>query len=457
MPGHDEGTGEVDVVHENGDVHNVGLQYIFVKKMQILTGRGQSIQDFALEDELVRNPYWVQNWIRYINRREAATFDERCELYERALKNVPGSYKIWKRYLEFRLEHVKDANLVKDHEAYTAANDCFERAMILLHKVSDVGTVKGRPVFYTFANLYIYVKMPRLWIMYCQFLTRQFCITQTRRTFDRALRALPVTQHQRIWDIYLPFGQKIGGETAICLYRRFLQVSRRRSLFLLLYKLLLTQLWQLEPGNVEEYIAYIEQMERYDEAVVRLADAVNNEHFRSIHGKSHYQLWMDLCNLIVKHPKHIKSVRVEPIIRTGIKRFSDQVGRLWNTLARYWILLGNFEKARDVYEESLACVMTVRDFTQVFDAYAEFEESVITHMMQRAGRDETNKDFDLMLDLRITRFENLMDRRPFLVNDVFLRQNPNSVADWQARVGACGDDSDKVGESVLSISLFSRV
>ena len=28
-------------------------------------------------------------------------------------------------------------------------------------------------------------------------------ITRTRRTFDRALQSLPITQHERIWQLYL--------------------------------------------------------------------------------------------------------------------------------------------------------------------------------------------------------------------------------------------------------------
>lgn len=51
-----------------------------------------------------------------------------------------------------------------------------------------------------------------------------------------------------------------------------------------------------------------------------------------------------------------------------------QVGVLWCSLAEYFIRAGQFEKARDVYEEAMVTVKTVRDFTQIFDAYAKFEE-----------------------------------------------------------------------------------
>ena len=42
-------------------------------------------------------------------------------------------------------------------------------------------------------------------------------------------------------------------------------------------------------------------------------------------------------------------------------------------------------QARDVYEEAIRTVMTVRDFTQVFDSYAQFEESMIAAKMETAS------------------------------------------------------------------------
>ena len=69
--------------------------------------------------------------------------------------------------------------------------------------------------------------MPRIWLDYCQFLIDQKKITRTRHTFDRALAALPITQHSRIWPLYLKFvrSQPIQ-ETAIAVYRRYLKVQR---------------------------------------------------------------------------------------------------------------------------------------------------------------------------------------------------------------------------------------
>ena len=43
-------------------------------------------------------------------------------------------------------------------------------------------------------------------------------------------------------------------------------------------------------------------------------------------------------------------------------------------------------QARDIYEEAILTVVTVRDFTQVFDAYAQFEEGMISAKMETTAK-----------------------------------------------------------------------
>lgn len=257
--------------------------------------------------------------------------------------------------------------------------------------------------------------MPRIWIDYCKFLTIQPKITVTRKVFDRALRALPITQHSRIWPLYLEFVKKYPiPETAVRVYRRFLK---------------------LQPENTEDYVEYLISADRLDEAALKLAHIVNRDDFVSKKGKSNHQLWNELCELISKNPRQIKSLNVDAIIRGGLRRYTDQLGQLWNSLADYYIRSGLFERARDIYEEAIQTVTTVRDFTQVFDAYAQFEElhlkQFMDHMDQKA---QPCEDEEIELTLRMDRFEDLMDRRPLLLNSVLLRQNPHNVAEWHKRV-----------------------
>lgn len=56
-------------------------------------------------------------------------------------------------------------------------------------------------------------------------------------------------------------------------------------------------------------------------------------------------------------------------------------------------------QARDVYEEALRSVMTVRDFTQVFDSYAQYEELMLNKRMAELG-DNVSEEDDIDLELR---------------------------------------------------------
>lgn len=133
----------------------------------------------------------------------------------------------------------------------------------------------------------------------------QQLITQTRRAFDRALQSLPVTQHDHIWPLYLEFVRGVGvWETAVRVYRRFLQY---------------------DPSQREEYVDYLTSIGHVDEAALQLTELVNDEHFVSSHGKSRHQLWMELCDLVSKHPDEIKSIKVRG---WGVERGEEGEGSL---------------------------------------------------------------------------------------------------------------------------------
>jgi pre-mRNA-splicing factor SYF1 len=144
---------------------------------------------------------------------------------------------------------------------------------------------------------------------------------------------------------------------------------------------------------------------------------------------------------------------VEGIVRSeGIAMYKDQAGRLWTGLATYWIKQQEFDLAKSTFEEGITTVLTLRDFTQIFDAYAEFSESYISSLMDGlADGDEEDAEADEKeMDDCMKSFEELMDRRPFLVNDVLLRRNPNDVQEWEKRVALHGTDDEKVRSLLFS-------
>ncbi|XP_057530754.1 uncharacterized protein LOC130809129 [Amaranthus tricolor] len=383
-----------------------------------------SEEDLLYEEEILRNPFSLRLWWRYLIARTASPFKKRAIIYERALKALPGSYKLWYAYLRERLELVR--NLPITHSQYETLNNTFERALVTMHK------------------------MPRIWIMYLQTLTQQKLVTRTRRTFDRALCALPVTQHDRIWEPYLIFVSQKGIpiETSLRVYRRYLKY---------------------DSSHIEDFIEFLIDSERWQEAAERLAGVLNDDQFFSIKQKTKHRLWLELCDLLTKHATEVSGLNVDAIIRGGIRKFTDEVGRLWTSLADYYIRRKLPEKARDVFEEGMMTVVTVRDFSVIFDAYSQFEESMLAYKMENmdlsdeegenVGEDDEDDEEDIRgdvelsagkfekrilknfwlhddndVDLRLARLEHLMDRRPELANSVLLRQNPHNVEQWHRRV-----------------------
>ncbi|KAK8807297.1 hypothetical protein WA158_004056 [Blastocystis sp. Blastoise] len=355
------------------------------------------------EGEVKKYPTSFRHWWRYI--KAAGTQDPSFlyTVYERALVYLPGSYKLWHNYLLERVSHVKDYCITDP--VYNEVNIIFENSL-------------------TFMNKY-----PTIWKEYCEFLMLQKKITKTRRTFDRALQALPITQHSKLWPAYLKFARECDvWETTMRIYKRYIL---------------------LEPSFREEYVDYLLSIEQYDEAAVQMSICCNDPSFVSSKQTTTYGLWLNLAELLTKHPKDIKSVKIEPILRNGLKRFQEDTGKLWCYLATYFIKIGNFERARDIYEEGIKSVMSVHDFCLIFDSYRKFEmqylETVINNMAEEEEEpdddDEEEEEKELReldddevdVDLLERRVTVLLDQQTLLISSVRLRQNPNDVSLWLKR------------------------
>lgn len=121
----------------------------------------QNERDLAFENAVFRDPSSVKAWIQYIDiKRDAPAkvfalipyfflsnvfsffVQTRNMIYERAVKMLPGSYKLWYRYLQERVKQMRN-RLITD-PGYEQVNNCFDRALVFLHK------------------------MPKIWMLYLQ-------------------------------------------------------------------------------------------------------------------------------------------------------------------------------------------------------------------------------------------------------------------------------------------------
>jgi len=340
--------------------------------------------------------------------------------------------------------------------------------------------------------------------------------THARRTFDRALRTLPPSLHSRIWVRYLLWAEGKGGATTVSVYRRYLVVdpslTEHYASILLspadsaprpleAAKLLLSLARKAARG---EYVSpegkspyqllgdFIDVVERFsDDVGLDVSDTVQSNEAnakaeaeaeaeaQNAHSQEHASADGQLIRMAgpavsvsadgkplpVYHededPLSKRKLNIEYIIhKDGLEVYKDQAGRLWSGIATYWIKRGEFDRANSTFEAGIASVLTVRDFTQVFDAYVQFTESLLSAMMatlEEPDEDEDEEDAketERELDAKMEEFAALMDRRPFLLNDVLLRRNPNDVQEWEKRIALWGENDERVRNNQFSVQFI---
>ncbi|KAJ3997530.1 hypothetical protein F5050DRAFT_1799008 [Lentinula boryana] len=372
-----------------------------------------------------------------------------------------------------------------------------------------IGWEEWRSLVATFERALMWLpNLPRLWLMYLSIFFHPTCpsvisYTHARHTFDRALRTLPPSLHARIWVRYLLWAESRGGSTLVAIYRRYTSVDpsvTENFTHLLLHpidgkarpleaaKLLLSLARKAAKGEyqspegkspyqlLEDWIDVVEKFSDevgldVDDTVQSNAEAAQAEakdtedkvgtEPASVDGKlvriAGPAVSVDADGKVLPPYdedtdfQSPRKLNIEQIIhKDGFSVYKDQAGRLWTGLATYWIKRGEFDRAKETFEKGLASVLTIRDFTQIFDAYAEFGESLISAMMESLADEEDEEEAaetEKELDTRMKEFEELMDRRPFLINNVLIRRNPNDVQEWEKLVALHGEDDEKVAET----------
>ena len=130
--------------------------------------------------------------------------------------------QLWHSYLRERQKAVRGLSVVD--RPVGALNNTYKRALVSMHKMPRIwleylvslvtsasegrvncSSTLGHSVKmcrkFMFLHGVMYMLTRSCWMQ--EFLVSQGLVTETRRAFDSALCALPITQHERIWQIYL--------------------------------------------------------------------------------------------------------------------------------------------------------------------------------------------------------------------------------------------------------------
>src|SRR5689334_3426559 len=147
--------------HKFFGLHNHLLQFVYLQVW--LTIMSMKAQEVYFEEEIARNPYAPKVWWQYLNFKQDCKPAERYIIFERAVKFLPRSYKLWYAYLRERGANTTGRSI--HSKKFEMLINAYERALVNMNK------------------------MPRIWLDYCALLISLKRGTSVRRTFDRALKS----------------------------------------------------------------------------------------------------------------------------------------------------------------------------------------------------------------------------------------------------------------------------
>jgi len=405
----------------------------------------------------------------------------RISVATRATRLLPGSYKLWRNHLLFLSSQVPSSTLTWSTKRlrYTRAVEAFELCLMRLSRMPRVW------LDYLHLVLVQVGPTPPCAQQNHPLTTPTDTDTDTdtnnyythcRRLVQRCLEALPVTQHDKIWPTVLQWA-----ETSLPVVESALRIFRRHALY---YDL--TARETLAQKCVQPI------WNRPGEAATLLVSVMNDPYHPTLSTKS--ELWMTLANVCTNYPEETLKVGIDfprlvrsvlvptkqswSVVEEEVENEHDNVdahvptttttallnlgeleGSLWAKLADYYTRMGDFDMARSTYEEGMEAVSKVRDFSILFDAYIKLEEGIMEAMMEDEDDDDDeeesnnketrrtdDEDWDILLvdnkgatshtadmELALARAENLISRRPILLNRVLLKQNPHNVREWLRR------------------------
>ena len=118
-------------------------------------------EDLPYEEDLQQNAYSLKSWLRYLDHKKHSMMNRASfnavfqkgrvdkqevftlkhpklanaliSIYERALLCLPGSYRLWKAYLDYRVELSEVLGLER---SFDDLNNLYERALVFCYKVS---------------------------------------------------------------------------------------------------------------------------------------------------------------------------------------------------------------------------------------------------------------------------------------------------------------------------------
>lgn len=307
--------------------------------------------------------------------------------YEQALRADPDNEQLWLEYAEL----AADAAFVLDRAvARLPASQLLWNMYLLL----DWDERQRRELYRR--ALSVLNTAPGLWLKYLALPGADLA------AFDAALFNLHQSHHLSVWTRYVEYADCVQGPTGAAVFARAFSAATALPGWLLPLR---------------------------EECVLRVANYGDIDTARTLFAQLLRRDVLQAQKESLFLTRYIEALRdassyVEDLVVSYSRDLPEFAAHLHIKLANYYAARGDADRTRHAYTRGLAGAALVRDVVKLFDAFTDWEDRQLQALLEERAPD---------LDLRLDIFEHLLDRRPFLINDVLLKDHPNLVDIWLER------------------------
>ncbi|GME80000.1 unnamed protein product [Ambrosiozyma monospora] len=393
-------------------------------------------EDMTYEETLLKNPSNIEIWEEYIdfkhgNIKTPKDKQSLLALLHRAVIQIPNSYKFWMLLFDMSIDILNDRGDGKSKQDVHQVVELFQLGLPTLNK------------------------FPYAWVKFYEFLLNNINyvdVSFIRKEFDHGLKDLTVVQHFIVWRWYLKFADLVGGRTRFWIYYRFFEFKLKLDTFEFvgsssdeaksLQQIGFEDILQV----LSECLSSSSQLEQFDSVFDQI---IKNPQFLLKMSQPELDFYVKYVDTLVRlgtleflEDRSVVDKKMVKFIDDAILKFPDQMGKFQVKLALYWIKRKLFVQAIDVFETGIKKCITLKDFTMIFDTYSEFQYSRISKLSDKLDKLESQgkqdepkaKELNSEINILFAKYEELLNQRAFMSNDVLLRQNPNNVQEWLNRI-----------------------
>ncbi|CAR28037.1 hypothetical protein ZYGR_0N05250 [Zygosaccharomyces rouxii] len=400
-------------------------------------------EDVAFEYELQRTPLSIVTWKRYLEKWETQRrpLSHLVWLYERFCRQFADQEDIWCNYLRW---------IVNQRQFDTLT--VYRRFIQILEGFST--------------------GCEELCMLMMEFATSEYQLEMIRHILDVSLRKLGVESHWKIWEMIFKFlEEKMLPLTEFGDSQDEYQ-DEQEQMEALIYKSLFGEeeeqdtpdLWS--SNILQRYIKIAPNWNLQDSlqklASTRDYNAVHNFYQRYLnHGNElkatleipfplqlNYLEALDRLQLDEKYQSFLQQ------LQTLFPGKSVDFSIMW---AKHEIKRSRFHHVTEILENAMSSTLDLKSFTTIYEFESLFERLYLENVVEELkSNPDLQKDAleKFELSAHLSRLQNLIETHSLRLNDLRLRQNPNSVETWRHRATLFQTIKDKCNvyaEAILAI------